>query len=209
MRRDAILMGLGVMVAVTNLLDAAWSAVLVPVWAHDGGHGVEAVGLLGATFGGAAILGSVVAAAYGSRMSRYRVYVLAFLVAGAPRFVALALGAPWVVVVPVAVAGGFASGFLNPLLGAVLFERTPASMMGRVSSLNIAMSWSLLPFGGLVGGALVAGLGISPALLLVGAAYFATTMVPAVRPRWRDLDDRRPLDGLSSVEPAADTHARR
>lgn len=209
MRRDAILMGLGVMVAVTNLLDAAWSSVLVPVWAHDGGHGVEAVGLLSATFGGAAILGSVVAAAYGSRMSRYRVYVLAFLVAGAPRFVALALGAPWVVVVPVAVAGGFASGFLNPLLGAVLFERTPASMMGRVSSLNIAMSWSLLPFGGLVGGALVAGLGISPALLLVGAAYFATTMVPAVRPRWRDLDDRRPLDGLSSVEPAADTHARR
>ena len=55
------------------------------------GHGVQAVGLLGATFGGAAILGSVIAAAYGPRLPRYLVYVVAFLLAGVPRFVALAL----------------------------------------------------------------------------------------------------------------------
>jgi predicted MFS family arabinose efflux permease len=201
MRRDPILMGIGVMVAVTNLLDAAWSAVLVPFWAKAGGHGVEAVGLLGATFGGAAILGSVVAAAYGSRLPRYLVYVLAFLIAGVPRFVALALDWPWAVVLGVAVAGGFASGFLNPLLGAVLFERIPAELMGRVSSLNLAMSWSLIPFGGLLGGVLVTGVGIAPALLLVGAAYFLTTMVPAVQPRWRELDDREPLVEASSPAP--------
>jgi MFS family permease len=204
MRRDPILMGIGVMLAVTNLLDAAWSAVLVPVWARDGGHGVEAVGLLGATFGGAAILGSVVAATYGHRLSRYLVYLVGFLLAGVPRFVALALDWPWLVVLGVAVVGGFASGFLNPLLGAVLFERTPPAMMGRVSSLNIAMSWSLIPFGGLLGGALVAGFGIAPALLLVGGAYFVTTMVPGVSPRWRELDDRRSLGGPASVEPSAE-----
>jgi MFS family permease len=190
MRRDPILMGIGVMVAVTNLLDAAWSAVLVPVWARDGGHGVQAIGLLGATFGGAAILGSVVAAAYGARLPRYLVYVVAFLICGAPRFVALALEAPWAVILVVAVAGGFASGFLNPLLGAVLFERIPAPLMGRVTSMNLAMSWSLIPFGGLLGGVLVAGFGIAPALLLVGGGYFVTTLVPAVQPRWRELDDR-------------------
>jgi MFS family permease len=190
MRRDPILMGIGVMVAVTNLLDAAWSAVLVPVWARDGGHGVKAIGLLGATFGGAAILGSVVAAAYGARLPRYLVYVVAFLICGAPRFVALALEAPWAVILVVAVAGGFASGFLNPLLGAVLFERIPAPLMGRVTSMNLAMSWSLIPFGGLLGGVLVAGFGIAPALLLVGGGYFVTTLVPAVQPRWRELDDR-------------------
>lgn len=204
MRRDPILMGIGVMVAVTNLLDAAWSAVLVPVWARDGGHGVEAVGVLGAIFAGAAIAGSVVAAAYGDRMSRYLVYVVAFLIAGVPRFVVLALDAPWTVIVPVAAAGGFASGFLNPLLGAVLFERTPAPLMGRVTSMNIAMSWSLIPFGGILGGVLVTGFGIAPALLVVGGAYFLTTMVPAVRPRWRELDDRKPVE----VEPVASAHAR-
>jgi MFS family permease len=192
MRRDPILMGIGVMVAVTNLLDAAWSAVLLPVWAKDGGHGVEAVGIIGATFGGAAILGSVVAAAYGARLPRYQVYVVAFLLAGVPRFVALALDWPWLVILVVAVAGGFAAGFLNPLLGAVLFERIPVELMGRVTSMNLAMSWCLIPFGGLLGGVLVAGLGVSPALLVVGGAYFLTTMVPAVRPRWRELDDRPP-----------------
>jgi MFS family permease len=153
MRRDPILLGIGVMVAVTNLLDAAWSAVLVPVWANVGGHGVGAIGLLGATFGGAAIIGSVVAAAYGHRLPRYLVYVVAFLVAGVPRYVVLALDSPWTVILAVAVAGGFAAGFLNPLLGAVLFERTPADLMGRVTSMNLAMSWSLIPFGGLRAGA--------------------------------------------------------
>ena len=191
MRRDRILMGIGVMVAVTNLLDAAWSSVLVPVWAKEGGHGVQVVGLLGATFGGAAILGSVLAAAHGHRLSRYLVYLVAFLLAGVPRFVVLALDAPLVIILAVAVIGGFAAGFLNPLLGAVLFERIPEHLMGRVTSMNLAMGWSLIPFGGLLGGLLVTGLGIAPALLVVGGAYFATTMVPAVQPRWRELDDRR------------------
>jgi MFS family permease len=202
MRRDPILMGIGVMVAVTNLLDAAWSSVLVPVWARDGGHGVQAVGLLGATFGGAAILGSVLAAAWGSRLPRRLVYVVAFLVAGVPRFVVLALDAPWTIILVVVVAGGFAAGFLNPLLGAVLFERIPEHLMGRVTSMNIAMSWSLIPFGGLLGGVLVSGLGVSPALLVVGAGYLVTTMVPAVRPRWRELDARvaaSPVPELSAT----------
>jgi MFS family permease len=201
MRHDPILMGIGVMVAVTNLLDAAWSSVLVPVWAKDGGHGVEAVGLLGATFGGAAIAGSAIAAVYGPRLPRYLVYLVAFLIAGVPRFVALAVDAPWVVILAVAVAGGFASGFLNPLLGAVLFERIPADLMGRVTSMNLAMSWSLIPFGGLLGGVLVAGFGIAPALLVVGGAYFLTTMVPAVQPRWRELDVRAPVAAAPVVEP--------
>jgi MFS family permease len=206
MRRDPILMGIGVMVAVTNLLDAAWMSVLVPVWARDGGHGVQAVGVLGATFGGAAILGSVVAATFGDRMPRYLVYVVAFFVCGVPRFVVLALDAPWTVILSVAVAGGFTAGFLNPLLGAVLFERIPAPLMGRVTSMNLAMSWSLIPFGGLLGGVLVAGFGIAPALLVVGGAYFVTTMVPAVQPRWRELDDRRPAvehRGAADLEPAS------
>jgi MFS family permease len=191
MRKDPVLMGIGVMVAITNLLDQAWSAVLVPVWARDSGYGVAAVGLLGATFGAAAILGSVVAATYAARLPRFKVYLVGFLVAGVPRFVALALGAPLWVVLVVGFIGGCGSGFLNPILGAVLFERIPKPLMGRVSSMNLAMSWSLIPFGGLLGGIAIAAIGLSPALLAIGTAYFLTTMLPAVQPRWREID-RRP-----------------
>jgi MFS family permease len=190
MRRDAILMGIGVMVAITNLLDQAYTAVLLPVWARDGGHGVGAVGLIGAVWGGSAIVGSVVAASYAGRLPRFKVYLVGFLLAGLPRYAAMGLGAPLGVVAAVAVVGGLGSGFLNPILGAVLFERTPRSMLGRVSAMNIAMSWALIPFGGLLGGAAVAGLGLSPALFAVGVAYFLTTLLPAVQPRWRELDDR-------------------
>ena len=190
MRRDPVLMGIGVMIAITNLLDQAWSVVLVPVWARDSGYGVGAVGLLAATFGAAAVAGSVAAAAWAERLPRYRTYLVAFILAGVPRFVMLALGAPLWSILVVAVIGGCASGFLNPVLGAVLFERIPAPLMGRVTSMNLALSWSLIPFGGLLGGVAVAAWGLSPALLLVGAAYFVTTMAPAVQPRWKEMDLR-------------------
>lgn len=199
MRKDQVLMGIGVMVAITNLLDQAWSSVLVPVWARDSGYGVAAVGLLGATFGAAAILGSVVAATYGERLPRFKVYLVGFFIAGVPRFVALAVGAPLWVVLVVGFVGGCGSGFLNPILGAVLFERIPKPLMGRVSSMNIAMSWSLIPFGGLLGGIAVTAIGLSPALFAIGTAYFLTTMLPAVQPRWREIDKRTPLAERESV----------
>jgi MFS family permease len=204
MRRDPILMGIGVMVAITNLLDQAWSVVLVPVWVLDNGYGVEVVGLLGATFGGAAILGSVAAATWAERLPRYRVYLVCFLVCGAPRFVVLAFGFPLWAVLVVGVVGGCAAGFLNPVLGAVLFDRIPAPLMGRVTSMNLAMSWSLIPFGGILGGVAVAALGISPALLLIGAAYLVTTMAPAVQPRWKDMDRRPEVGDRQSAAIAAE-----
>ncbi len=188
LRRDAVLMGIGVMVAVTNLLDQAFTAVLLPVWARHSGYGVAAVGIFSATFAGTAILGSVVAARYGDRLPRFKVYLVGFLLAGVPRFAVLALGAPLWLVLPVAVVGGVGCGFLNPILGAVMFERIPKPLLGRVSAMGLAMSWSLIPFGGLLGGVAVAGVGIAPALLAVGAAYFAATMLPALRPSFRQMD---------------------
>lgn len=190
LRRDPVLVGICGMVAVTNLLDQAYAALLVPVWGRHSGYGVGAVGLLFAVFSAAAIVGAMAASAWAQRLPRFRTYLLAFLLAGAPRFVVLALPAPLWAVLAVAVLCGLAGGFINPVLGAVTFERIPAPMMGRVTTLNSALCWSLIPFGGIVGGVLVAGLGLSPALLLVGAGYFAATMLPALQPRWREIDHR-------------------
>ena len=94
LRRDAVLLSLCVMVAATNLLDLAWSAVLLPVWARDSGAGVGILGLVFSVWGGASMVGSFVAAAYGTRLPRFSTYVVAFLVTGLPRFVLFALGVP-------------------------------------------------------------------------------------------------------------------
>jgi MFS family permease len=188
LRRDAVLMSLCVMVSLTNLLDLAWTAVLLPVWAHDSGVGVGAVGLVFSVWGGASMLGSVVAAAYGSRLPRFQTYLIAFLVTGLPRFVLFAIGVPLWAILAMCVIGGASSGFLNPVLGAVQFERIPRAMVGRVTALSSALCWSLMPFGGVLGGVLVSGMGLSPALLVVGAAYFAATMSPALIPSFRGMN---------------------
>ena len=49
-----------------------------------------------------------------------------------------------------------------------------------------------MPLGGLAGGLLVSGYGLTAAMLAIGAAYFLVTMLPAVDRRWRDMD-RRPV----------------
>jgi MFS family permease len=190
LRGDRVLLGIAVMVALTNFLDIAWSTVLVPVWAQEYGGGAAAIGLLFAVFGGASVVGALCAAAWGERMPRYRTYLLAFLVTGLPRFAVMAFDVPVWWVLAVSVAGGFASGFLNPILGAVIYERIPLRLVGRVTSLTTAMCFALMPLGGLFGGVLVSGWGLTAAMLATGVAYFVVTMAPAFDPRWREMDDR-------------------
>jgi MFS family permease len=190
LRGDRVLLGITVMVALTNLLDAAWASVLMPVWAVETGNGAKALGLLFAVFSGASAIGALVAAVWAARLPRYATYLVAFLVCGAPRFVVMALDSPLAMVAAVAVAAGFASGFLNPILGAVIFERIPAPLVGRVSSLTTAMCFALLPFGGLLGGVLIAVGGLPFAMAACGVAYFAVTMLPALDRRWREMDER-------------------
>src|SRR3954454_4183660 len=184
LRGDRVLLGIATMVALTNLLDAAYVSVLVPVWAVDSGRGAGAIGLVFAVFGGCSALGAVCAAAWAPRLPRYRTYLLAFLVCGLPRYAVFAFDSPLWLIVAATVACGFAAGFINPVLGAVIFERIPQPLVGRVSSLTTAMCFALIPFGGLLGGVLVTGVGLEPAMLVVGLAYFAVTLLPAVDPRW-------------------------
>ncbi len=191
LRGDRLLLGISVMVAITNLLDAAWAAVLMPVWAVESGEGAAVLGLLFAVFSGSSALGAACAAVWAARLPRFKVYLFAFLLTGLPRFVVFAIDAPVPAIIGVFVVGGFASGFINPVLGAVVFERIPGPLVGRVSSLTTAMCWALMPLGGLLGGVLVDAGSLALAMAVVGAAYFAATMLPAVDPRWREMD-RRP-----------------
>jgi predicted MFS family arabinose efflux permease len=196
LRREPVLLAMTLMVALTNLLDAAFSTVLVPVWARETGGGAAVVGLWFGSFSAAAVVGSLVASVYADRLPRYPVYVGAFLLAGPPRFLLLAVdrevGLGLGLVLAVTVVAGLGCGFINPVLGAVLFERIPPTLTGRVTALEGAVCWSLLPFGGLLGGLVVDRAGLTPALLAIGAAYLVATLTPLAVPAWRTLDDTRP-----------------
>jgi hypothetical protein len=57
-----------------------------------------------------------------------------------------------------------------------------------VTTINSALCWSLMPFGGVLGGVLAESFGISAALLIVGFAYLAATMLPLAIPAFRQFD---------------------
>jgi len=201
LRREPLLLTVIVMISITNLLDAAFATVLLPVWAKESGNGPGAIGLSSSALGIAAVGGSLIAAAVAHRLRRRTVFFAGFLLAGAPRFLVLAFDAPMWTVLTVFAVGGFGAGFLNPILGAIAFERVPRRLLGRVNALGDSLAWSGIPLGGLLAGAAVASFGLVPALLAGGVAYFLTTNLAGLRPEWRQMDQSR----AKSREPAEES----
>lgn len=206
LRGEPLLLTVIVMVGITNLLDAAFTTVLMPVWASRSGNGPTAIGLTGSVMGAAAVEGSLIAAVAAHRLPRRAVVLTGFLLAGAPRFLILAVDAPLGAMLAVFAVSGFGAGFLNPVLGAVLFERVPRRMLGRVNALGDSLAWAGIPLGGLLAGAAVASVGLVPVLLACGSVYLLTTNLTGLRPEWRELDR---AGGRDAVKPHADEGASR
>jgi len=191
LRGDGLLSSVVAMVATTNWLDAAYSTVLLPVWIHDHGYDTTQLGLIGMTFALTATCGSLVATALAGRLPRRLVFLGGFLLCGAPRFVMLALDMPlWAILVTVAI-GGSGAGFINPVLGAIFYERVPPHLIGRVSALEDSLCWSGVPLGGISAAAVIAAFGLAPALLIAGGIYLTATLVPGLRPEWKEMDRER------------------
>lgn len=196
LRQDRLLLGITVMLLVTNLLDQAYSTVLLPVWARDQGYGAPVVGLVFGASAVGATAGSLAMAAAGPRLPRRATFLLAFLLAGCPRLFTLALGAPLGVVLAVVTLAGLAAGVLNPILSAVELERTPEQLRARVLSATTAIAFAGIPLGGLLAGALVTAVDVHPALALAGAAYLLATLAP-LSPTWRGMS-RPPAPGAAA-----------
>lgn len=196
--RTPVLLGLVLIPAMTNMLDTAWSEVLVPAWTLRHGGDARILGYLFASLTVAAVAGSALTTAFASRLPRVPAYLFGWLLAGAPRFLVMAgdAGIGWVIVTHV--VAGFGAGFINPVIGAIQFERTPEHLRGRVLSTSGALAWSLMPVGSLLGGVATAHAGLPLTLALTGLMYLAVTMLPTVIPSWRDFERPGEVAGRST-----------
>lgn len=190
--RDRLLLGIGAMVLITNFLDAANASVFMPVWGQQILGSPVGVGIVGGVFGVGAVSGNAVLTWLAPRLPRRVVYGIGFLLAGGPRYAVLALAGTVPPVAVVAFVAGFGAGSINPILGAVEYERVPRHLQARVLGAVGALAWAGIPFGGLVGGAAVQAFGFSVTVLAAGAIYLLTTLAPFVFPAWRQMDERRP-----------------
>lgn len=188
---DRLLQGIAAMVLITNLLDAAYFSVFMPVWGQEVLGSPIGVGIVGGLFGLGAVTGNALLTWLAPRLPRRVVYGLGFLVAGWPRFAILAVAGSVPPVAVVAFVAGFGAGSINPILGAVEYERVPRHLQARVLGIVGALAWAGIPFGGLLGGIAVEGVGLAAAVLALGAVYLVTTLAPFLFPAWREMDERR------------------
>ncbi|MGW2118195.1 MFS transporter [Streptomyces zhihengii] len=186
--RSRLLLGVMLMVMLTNGIDQGWSSVLLPVHAKENLGGARDLGLLAAVFGACALLGALLYAAVGHRFPRRAVFTVAFVLCGMPRFVVAALVDGTVPLAATMAVGGLGAGMLNPILTTVMFERVPEELRSRVMSVSTAGVLMTTPLGGLAAGQLIERSGLATALLVMGGLYLLATLAPAVFPAWRELD---------------------
>jgi MFS family permease len=199
---DRLLLAIAAMVLVTNFVDQAGGAVLSPVWAHEIAHSSLALGLMGGAFSLGAVAGNAVTTWLGPRMPRRMTYAVGFFMAGAPRYLALALFTRVSPVLAVVFVGGLGAGGINPILGAVEYSRVPRHLQARVLGAVGASAWAGIPFGSLAGGLAVSIFGLRPALVAAAVIYGVTTLTPFVFPVWREMDRPPPPDDCPLEETA-------
>ncbi|KIQ10528.1 MFS transporter [Curtobacterium flaccumfaciens] len=188
--RDPLFRLVVALVLVTNLLDAARSTTLLPLYADQQLGGAQALGLVTGVFGGAAFLGSVAFGYVAHRVPRRVVFALCFVLAGGPSLVvpALGLSLPWMLAS--AALSGLAAGSINPILGAVELERIPEHMRARVFGLLGAGAWAGIPVGGLLAGLAADGVGVETTFAVVAVVYTVVTLTPLLGGSWRLMERR-------------------
>jgi MFS family permease len=188
LRRDRLLVAISLMVLVTNLLDQAYSVVLVPVWVRDELGSPLGLGLVGGVFGIGAVAGSALFAWLGPRLPRRRSLAWGFLAGGAPRFLVIALAVTLPLVLAVSLLAGLGAGAINPALSSTEYERVPEHLQARVLGALGALAWAGIPLGGLVGGVAVDASGPTATAWVLGGVYLIATLAPFVLPVWREMD---------------------
>lgn len=176
--RDRFLRVLGGTALVANGLGQMLAAGLT-VLAYEEYSSSRVAGLLFASFGAGAVLGSIVAVRVVGRHDPLRLGAGAFVALTLPIFV-LAVEVP----VPVAMLAIAGSSFFGPLVNApligVITMRTPEALRAKVMTAVLTTAMLAGPVGMVVAGPLLGAWGPRPVFLLVAAGQLLATIPFAV-----------------------------
>lgn len=186
---DKLMLAIVLMIMATNFLDAVFSGVVQPVFVKQVYGQALDLGLLMAANGGGAVIGALIFSAIGPRLPRHTVFVFGFVLTSLRFFMYATYPPLWVALIFVVISS-MGAGPLNPILGAVEYERVPKNMRGRVGGAIGAGAWSAMPLGMLVGGMLTEQLGVRPMLLGLGVIYLITTLSMAFIPAMKEMNRR-------------------
>lgn len=189
--RDPLLPSMIVMLFVINMFNQAGIAVFIPLWVDEVLHSPEALGLVIGTFAAGAVLGAVVFTAIAPRLPMYRTFMIGAVLACSPRLLVLGLTHDVVVVCVVTFLSGLAMAAVNPVVGAMLYERVPPQLQTRAFGVCTAITFTGIPIGGVLSGLAVTGLGVDTAILVAGLLCLVASAAPWLW-SWRHRADTSP-----------------
>ena len=175
-----LLRAIVLLVTLTNAIDAAGMTVLKPVYATEVLDDPAMLGFMVGCFAAGALTGSALFGAFGHRYSGRLMFATCFVLAGAPPYLAMALGAPLPVLLPVLACSGLAAGALNPMMATVMYGEVPDGMRARVFGATTAGVAASMPLGALLGGIAVEQLGLVPTLAACAVLYLVLGASPLV-----------------------------
>ncbi len=185
-RGQHTIMAILFLVTIMNALDSALAFVGIPVFAERILESPTALGLILGSAGAGAVVGSLAFAAWGERLPR-RWTMASCLIVVSSFFAGIAAFPPLPVLLVHGFIAGVAAGPLNGILGAAGYERIPEEMRGRALGIIRGLAWMAIPFGGLVGGWMISGVGLRATFLILGGAYVGAALTSLVNPGLRDL----------------------
>ena len=185
-RSDRLILTIVLTIMATNLIEAvAW--VGAPVYANRLYGSALALGLMTGAAGGGAMVSAILYGAYGHRLSRRTLYIGCFILV-ALGYWPLAFLPPLPVTIVALALLGLAAGPINPILGAVQYERVPPELRGRVIGAISAGANLAMPLGVLVGGVLLDHLSLGLVYGLVAGTFLIATLTMLFNPIFRQMD---------------------
>ena len=188
--QDSLILSIVIMVMLTNFLDAIFGGVVQPVYVREVYGNALNLGLLISANGGGAVIGGLIFAAIGHRLPRHATFVGAFVLTGF-RFWVYALYPPVWVLIVVTLITSIGAGPLNPIIGAIEFERIPPHMRGRVFGAITAGAWIAMPLGMLLGGIFTDRLGTFVMMIGLAITFLLTTVSMAFISAMKEMN-RKP-----------------
>ncbi len=197
--QDRLILAIVATVMLTNFLDVTFSGVVRPVYVKQAFGEALNLGLLIGVNGGGGVIGGLIFAAIGHRLPRHAIFVAAFMLAGM-QFWIYALQPPFTALLAATLITSIGAGPLNPIIGAVLFERVPADMRGRIFGPVTAGAWMAMPIGMLLGGVLTESFGVFPVLIGLGVAYLVATSSMALIPVMKEMNRKAAAPPLETAQ---------
>jgi MFS family permease len=187
LRADRLLLGMAASIGISNLLMAPLFSVVIPVWVNRYFGRASVLGVLGALVGAATLAGALGYGVIGHRLSRRRLWLLAFALSPIAIWV-MGLTHALIIVIPAILMSYIFLGPINPLMVTVRHERIPTQMRGRVFATFSAITAVATPLGMVIAGFVIQGLGVRTMLLLLAALTTLLGLVMPFLPFVRDFD---------------------